>query len=512
MEKNIFFINVAFWGLAVFGFSGKIINGFEKYFLSEKLKVPEQTVTKKYSKYVTVHGAGTHRGNNISNALTLAEARARVVPGDKIFIQRGYYDLTTEGIFDVDGTEDNPIIWVGEISATDLGIQRNSSNGSESTLFRGNSPSNAPIKMSGAYNFFRKITFLQDFPANQLISISGNYVQIDSCSVKYPSNASSRSNHTVVVTGNNVTFKNSSFYNGSRTIIWVRKNSGSQADYFLMEYCTLTGATNHPPIQIMPGTNSKDSTTIKRPVIRNCCFIDNPYAGVYSRYCEQFAFYNNIFIRSGTPYEIDIHTGWHYPTGIPSDTCNSKGGIIAYNTIIENHRRTIIYNKGSNQIYFINNIFYSTYPISDGGTLFRYPGDWNAIYRHNNDYNLYYYSTHLINLSSPIGLTGSWGTGNAGVFYPDWFTTSGQEKHSLVDLVPQFTSITNNDFSPLNASSPQAGAGIPVTKANGFFMDITTDFFGNTRDPEKPTLGAIEYSEKEYVRNKIYPVSRIMNP
>ncbi len=473
-----------------------------KNIYSEKRRVATQTLDGKTpTKYVTVTGAGNHKGRNPSNAMTLAEAIGTVVPGDKVLVQKGYYDLTTGGRFNVDGTDANPIIWEGEISEIDLSITSSSSDGTKSTLFRANSPSNAPVKLSGAFNYFRKIVFLQDFHSNQLLSIDGNYVQLDSCSIKYPSNASSSTNHTVLVTGNNVTFKHSSFYNGSRTIIWVRKNSGEQADFFKMEYCTLTGASNHPPIQIMPATNSKDSTTIKRPVIRNCFFIDNSYAGIYSRYCEQFAFYNNIFLRSGSPYDIDIHTGWHYPTGTPADTCNSKGGIIAYNTIIENRRRNITYNKGSNEINFINNIFYSNYRISDGGFLFNHPAGWNAIYRHNHDYNLYYYSTHLINLYNPVGLTGTWGSDNISVYYPNWFAATGQEQHTLVDIMPQFTSFSGNDFNPLNASSPQTGAGIPVTKANGFFMDITTDYFGNARDTEHPTIGAIEFVNDNLVQN-----------
>lgn len=58
---------------------------------------------------------------------------------------------------------------------------------------------------------------------------------------------------------------------------------------------------------------------------------------------------------------------------------------------------------------------------------------------------------------------------------------------------PTFTNLAGGDYSPLNGSSPQVGAGTPITIANGYWMDITTDYFGNPRDATNPTIGAIEY-------------------
>lgn len=310
---------------------------------------------------------------------------------------------------------------------------------------------------------------------------------------KYPSNVGSSSNHLILVYGQHVTIKGSSFYQGPRTIIWVRKNSGSQADYFIMENSIMKGATNHPPIQIFPATDSQDRTTLKRPIIRNTLFIDNPYPNIYSRYCEQFAFYNNIFIRSGTPFDIDKHTGFHYPTGLPEDVMNSSGGIIAYNTIIEDGNQNIMHDVGSNEVKFVNNIFYSTYSGWSSVMPFRFDGDWNAIYRHQFDYNLYFYQNVPDAFTATQKVRGSWGTNNPSVWYPNWNSVTGQEAHTITTQAPKFSNPSANNYAPLDASSPQVGKGIPITVANGFWMDITTDYFGNPRDPVHPTIGAYEF-------------------
>jgi len=70
-----------------------------------------------------------------------------------------------------------------------------------------------------------------------------------------------------------------------------------------------------------------------------------------------------------------------------------------------------------------------------------------------------------------------------------------------VNIAPTFTNMSADIYSPLNASSPQVGKGTPITVANGYWMDITTDFFGNPRDPNNPTVGAIEY----YTGVDLYP-------
>jgi hypothetical protein len=439
--------------------------------------------------YVSPTATGSGNGSQ-SSPFTLQQAISISAPGDIFYMSIGEYSFSSDINFSKDGTASNPIRWIGSISSNDYAAL--SSNGTNSTVLRNvTNSANGPISMGGDYNIFDKIIFQQDYEAKQLLSVGGTGVVLDSCSVKYPSNASSSSNHTIVVTGVNVTFRYSHFYNGSRTIIWVRKNSGTQADNFTMEYCTLTGASNHPPIQIFPATNSTDPTTIKRPIVRNNLFKDNPYGdGIYSRYCEQFAFYNNLFIRSDGPFNIDIHTGFHYPTGLPEDTCNSKGGFAAYNTIIVNGQCNILFNKGSNQTKFENNIFYSTMASPD--MVFRFDGDWNANKRHDFDYNLYYSTAESFGGSGTV--RGTWGSSNTSVWWSNWTAVTGQEAHSIVNTAPTFANMSGDDYSPSNSTSPQVGKGTPITTANGYWMDVTTDYFGNPRDSNNPTLGAIEYN------------------
>ena len=440
-----------------------------------------------YTLYVTVTGAGNHDGSSLANAMTLDEAKAVVNPGDYVFLQKGVYQrpqLTTS--FNRSGTAANPIIWEGEITDADLKNALDISdvpslNGDDvnSTVIATGIDANYQISMGGDYNIFRKIVFREEASGRGLAQINGDYVTLDSCASKYPSNGSSSSNHTWMVYGQHVTFTHSSFYNGSRCIIWVRKNSGAGADNFTMEYCKLYHASNHPPIQIMPTTNSSDPTTIKHPIVRNCVFLDNPYSdGIYSRHNEQMAFYNNLFINSSTPFSVDVHTGIY-------DTCNTKGGIIAFNTIIESSGN-VIYNVAENQVNFMNNLVYRT--SAPSGLPYRYDPQYNPIYRHHNDYNLWYSTSGNIgDMSCDLGSYNSTTLDNI-------YSAYGFEEHSLIQVQPEFIDYSNYDLRPVDQNSPQVGKGTPITTANGYWMDITTDFFGNPRDPDNPTIGAIEFA------------------
>lgn len=447
--------------------------------------------------YAGVTAAGDGDGSSRVNQIALSSIMNTVVAGDSIILGVGAYNVASTS-FNRDGTSGSHIVWIGTINATDKLYTTNTVDGSVSTLFYNTTSSaNPAFNMNGDYNEFVNIVFQQNYDARQLVSISGLGVMIDSSAVKYPSNVSSSSNHTVVVTGKSVSITNTTFRNGSRCIIWVRKNSGTEADFFTMDNCIITHATNHPPIQIMPATNSTDTTTIKRAIVRNTLFIDNTYGdGIYSRYCEQFAFYNNLFINSDSPFNIDIHTGFHYPAGLPEDTCNSKGGIVAYNTIISSGQCNIIFNKGSNQVKFVNNVIYSIDPIPD--MIFRLDGsttdptkDWDAIYRHQFDYNLYDYVDVL---ASGNGVRGTWGTGNTSVWYYQWEGVTGHEANTTIDITPTWNSTDAvGGYRPPNIAAPQTAKGIPVTIANGFFMNITTDYYGNTRDATNPTIGYSNY-------------------
>ncbi|MCA9597506.1 MAG: hypothetical protein KC776_29535, partial [Myxococcales bacterium] len=438
-----------------------------------------------YSLYVTVSGAGNHDGSSLANAMTLAEATQAAVAGDVVFVQKGLYQLpqlTTS--FNHSGTAQNPIVWEGEISDADLSWEAEkpkptlSSDGSNSTVLASAIAANGQIHIGGDYQTFRNIVFQEDAPGRGLVEITGDFVTVESCASKYPSNVSSSSNHTWMVYGHDVTFRQSSFYNGSRTILWVRKSGAGTADNFLMEQCKLTGANNHPPIQIMPTTNSSSAETIKHPIVRSSVFIDNPYSdGIYSRQNEQGAFYNNLFIRSSTPYSVDVHTGINA-------VCDTLGSIVAYNTIVESGGN-IIFNRAENQVYFFNNLVYLT--AAPSGLPYRYDNPFDAITGHKNDYNLWYSTSGNIgSMSCDLGSMPSTTLANI-------FSAYGFEEHSLIQVAPEFVDASSDDYAPANATSKQVGAALPITKAAGFWMDITDDFYGNARDAQKPTIGAIEY-------------------
>lgn len=126
------------------------------------------------------------------------------------------------------------------------------------------------MSQSGEYNEFHNMIFQQDYPVRQLVSINGDNITWDSVAFKYTSNANSSSNHTIRTGGDvdNLTFRYCHFYNGSRTIIWIMAQSSTSSDDFLMEYCNLTGTSNHPAIQIMPYTNV-NGPSIKRSITAN---------------------------------------------------------------------------------------------------------------------------------------------------------------------------------------------------------------------------------------------------
>lgn len=442
--------------------------------------------------YVSLWGGG--------DTLTLQEAKSiegTLLSGsdyaDTFFVANGrytQYDIVGSGIaltvtYSASGESGRNILYKS-ISANKE-KDTNFPSGDSSVTIVCTISDNPKYSITGSYRTWKGINFgLEYTSANSLLSITGNYVTLDSCGVFHnTNNASSSSNHTMTVSGHHYSERYVTHTRGSRTSIWLRKGSSTNADNATFDNCRWTGCSNHPPIQIMPTTNWNDTTTIKHVIIKNSLFENNSYSdGIYSRNNEQCAYFNNVFYMSSTPYSIDMHTGLHYPTGAATDTCNGKGNLFVYNTIIESGGN-IIYNNGTNQNYFKNNLIYLT--SAPSGTQYNYPSTFNPIYRHQNDYNVWWSTSgSMANLYYTIGSLGS-GTLNS------IYSSRGFEQHSQIQVsAPTFTDYNNGDFTPLNVSSPQKGKGTPITTANGYWMNITTDKNGNARSNTTPTAGAFE--------------------
>jgi hypothetical protein len=109
------------------------------------------------------------------------------------------------------------------------------------------------------------------------------------------------------------------------------------------------------------------------------------------------------------------------------------------------------------------------------------------------DYNLYYATSdsneRLVNIYSPSS------DSNYGAVDEVWsmdsffswidFEGYGYDSNSPSPSDPQFVDPDNSDFS-LNPTSPAIEAGVSVPW-------ITTDYYGNPRDPNTPSIGAVEY-------------------
>jgi hypothetical protein len=457
-------------------------------------------------KYVSVTGAGSHNGQ-LGNEWTLQEAVANAVAGDTVHVAVGFYNLTAALNFNKDGTASNPITWTGVISDYDLGVSSSSADGSQSTVLRSTFINNGAINMNGDYNIFKNMVFQQDTVGKVLMYVSGNYVTLDSTASKYPSNVGSSSNHLILVYGTHVTFKYSSFYNGPRTIIWVRKNSGTQGDYFTMEYCTLKGASNHAPIQIMPDTGLTNSPLIQGTILRNNYFVDNPYAhSIYLRHTQNFKIYNNLFVNSGGRYGTPVNVQTH--SAEPFDTYNANG-LIAYNTYVADGYSTpqeFIHHFGNmNNVSMYNNlaVFSSVSTVYRSGCV---NNTVSAGLNWKSDYNMFYAENDPTWTSSK---NSEWNNdASCGRTTYSWAQTKsvlGFDVHSVVGVLPQFVNAEARDYH-LKSTSRGIGEGIPLAS-----LGITTDKDGNPRDPIHPTIGAYEYVDGAALSIVFHPADTSQN-
>lgn len=441
--------------------------------------------------YVANNASGSGDGT-IANPFTLSQAVAGAKSGNTYFLKKGIYDLSSLArlTFSASGTIDSPIVWMGEIGS-DISVDSTTSSGTQSTVLINNTyPYNEIIRVSGKYNVFKKMIMIQNYSTNgnNFLNILGDGTTLDSVAFKYPSNVANSANHSIYVTSaRDVTFRYSTFRNGSRCIIWVIGTTKAPNN-FVMDNCTLKGSSNHPAIQIMPMTDATSPAYIDSFQVKNNTFIDNGYGqSLYVRWSRYFAVYNNLFIRSGKAFDGDHHS---VPTNNGAyDTVDTKGSIIAFNTLVGNAENAIG-TKSFQNLINMNNIFYA--PTGFSSYILSYDRGYRTPYitpinlRMKIDYNLYYeadrtYSWRFDATNGTSRTTSSYSTFNA-------YDGNNFNQYSFYDTDPQFVNVNSDDY---RLSTNRTGKSIK--KTDGFFIDILYDKNGNLRDTTNPTIGCFEY-------------------
>jgi len=435
--------------------------------------------------YVTMTGSGTHSGIDLLNAMTIDEAISNAQAGDTIFIQKGLYNiLSGTKNFNTSGTSGNPIVFYGEHIT---GYNPETANGTELAYFYCSSGTNGILSISGNYIELHSIATYQ-ISGKQTYNISGDYVTLDSCVIITDPIVGTE--HTIVVkpTAQHFTLSHSYILRSGRTAIWVEGDLSIAADNVIIEYNTFKGQSNHYSIQIMPITtlNPSATTPIDGAIIRNNLFIDNPYSegSLLLRHCSNFKVYNNLFVNSGTILNMITPV----PSSGDRDTCNTNGSIVAYNTVVDDTHDWWMFRNasGGQQLIVKNNLVLLNSPKSGGYAMdFRCFSPAEAsILRHQFDYNSWAYKTTTVQSAAIL-----WGCSSTDYrLNGTWTSSLGFDTHGIFNQVTSFVNTSSYDYTPI-AGSAVINAGVSLS-----VYGITTDYNGNPRDPNNPTVGAFEFS------------------
>lgn len=451
-----------------------------------------------YDLYVTVTGAGDHSGVDLANAMTLSEAvegANRAVAGDTVFIQKGLYvlpDISGGNLaFNENGTFASPIIFRGERSGTDFLTD----NGTNNTVIRGDwNVSSGALSVSGAYTTITNLVLQQEYTdrvTNVLDVNSGaSYFTLDSVVVRYPDNNSSSSYHTVLIYADNVTLRDCYFYQGCRTIIWVRASGTNTCDNFLMEGCTLDGYDNHYAIQCMPTTTTVGiDPKLTNGIIRNNVFKNSGYeSAIYLRNVYNYKVYNNVFVNAGGRYGV---LNFYATDGTNPEDAYDASSIFANNTIYDNGGGEVRTEAIGHLITNMNGWTFKNNLISMVNTATTYI--WKAGCGLSNtpalqdceiDYNMYYNS--LASISSKSNIWTATGSCTSTTYnWTNWKGVKGFDTHTIIDTAPDFTNATT-DQSTWDFRLGTQRAGVDLSS-----WGITTDYNGVTRT--NWTMGAYEY-------------------
>jgi hypothetical protein len=445
--------------------------------------------------YVSASATGTGDGQSIGSPYTLGQAISSVNAGNLVLLSTGAYNIAPFISFTRSGTYSNPIEWRGTIYPSDSSGLTYSSN---STVFYNtaynSANSSGVFRVNAPYNTFKGI-LMHNSNAQQfgfgVIDADATRTILDGINWKYTPSVTSSSVHSWRVYADSVEVKNSYFNRGARCIIWVTTNGdgANTIKSFLLDGNVFTGAgdvdATHGAVQFMPNTATVDPNWLEDVTIRNNTFIGNTTGwNLHMRYFRRANVYNNLFVNSGGVFVNDRH----YPN--MTDSLNSEGSLFVYNTIVNGSGGTIAgINRQMNGIVFANNL--QTFTASPS-YIWRFTnlavGEEPFNQRHFFDYNFF----DIIGSGSISSVISSWNTASDTYINVNWtaWKALGFDNNTVIDVAPTFLNTTY--YKPLNASSPQVGIGIPITTANGFRINITTDRFGNIRSATNPTAGWAE--------------------
>ena len=448
-----------------------------------------------YTKYVTVTGAGDplFPNGSLENPMTLNEARVNVVPGDYVFVAKGFYDITGGSSWSRDGTAEDPIIIEGEMTDWAYDYRARYVNRDSSTVFYGASTSSsARFTVSADYVIVRKIVF-ELATAKYMISVSGQHVTLDSIAGKYPSDEGPVNSHFSQIVGNAdyFTVMNSTFNRAPRTALWVNGGVDEAPDYATIKNNIFHKMKNHNAFQLMPYTDASymiDPVNIIGTRIEGNWFIDNPYSGgsgeFYARHNQNITVINNIFINSGRPV-FPIH-----PIE-PTDTMSTA--LVAYNLIYTDAGGTsqLIYNEGQSGLTMRNNILISVSGISSNFVQRHLwwsgdAGGYPLMQRLDSDYNLYYSYTDPSFTAARFVFPNANGTTTSRSLTQWRAVGPGRDQNSIIGL-PTFVNAAIYNFRHASINSIGANDGTPVP-------GVTVDILGNPRHPTSPSMGPFEFA------------------
>lgn len=455
--------------------------------------------------YVSASATGTGDGT-VGDPYTLSQARNIVTGDDTVILAPGYYDVPNLPsqdviIFSRSGTSGHRIVWRGTIADDAAYWADSAADFSEtSTVIRcyGQYQDKAII-LSGDYQTFENIIMYTATSNNRgLVELHTNNI-LDSVVVMQNESGLLTSDHTIRSDpgADNIIMRYCRLWGSNKTGIWIESGNSDPCDNLLIENCIIEGIDNHYPIQIMPTTNvsAYPNGISDNAIVRNNLF-ESTYAsqgGIYVRHAKNFQIYNNVFLGESYPLIMEYQP-------IYLDTIDGEGAIVAHNTSVisipNGTNYSLHYPRGVQSIDYLNNLFY----FSNGMTyLYRSSlsvnGGTYSTLRSQIDYNLYYSPLENVNNGNTRAVTWDGTSRN----WTTWLSATGHDANTIIDDNPDFTGSITFDATKTSAlnyqlslGSPAIDAGLTISIANGYIVDIDTDFLGNPRDAT-PDIGAFEY-------------------